>query len=387
MSLRALAAAVALASLSSAAVPAGYSSLGSTVCSAAGAASVGSGSAGGSAVPLAGGGSLLPALPRRDRTGASISSDLGSYTLLTCGSGSSGALPCSIAPLPATSTLTSAAGAPGTIIQYVRCAAGGPREEQERARRRHRIAPAFPRRARLPFLLQAEGPLLYGALAILMAVLCVLFALALVISRYVCCCCCRANTCVGGCFTCGGAEPSRRSCGCGAVEVRKGGDGGGGDAGAGGGGVALEYPRAERWLTAALLAVFLLFILAFTIIGAVAGLTALPASLSQAAPVLTAAAQPWANALLDATQTLLVNLGSNTIAPNLLALNAVRARRSLLSRPALAASHQDALPQPSFPHQSSCFYPADRAIGGEPAAHGVDADIHFELDHRTAVGG
>ena len=129
--------------------------------------------------------------------------------------------------------------------------------------------------------------------------------------------------------------------------MRKAGDGGGE------GGVALEYPRAERWLTAALLAIFLCFILAFTIIGAVAGLTALPASLSQAAPVLTAAAQPWANALLDAVQTLLVNLGSNTIAPNLLAINSGRAlpptqtwRLVLAARPNRASPHHYCLPRP-----------------------------------------
>ena len=95
--------------------PPGYAPLSTTVCSAAGAAAL---TAGG--VPAASGGSsVMPALPRRDRTGASISSDLGTYTIVNCGAGAgSGALPCALAPLPPVSSLATAAGAPNTVIQY-----------------------------------------------------------------------------------------------------------------------------------------------------------------------------------------------------------------------------------------------------------------------------
>lgn len=86
----------------------------------------------------------------------------------------------------------------------------------------------------------------------------------------------------------------------------------------------LAYPPAERWLTGILLGVFLIFVAAITIVGAISGLTALPASVSQAAPVVTAAWQPWVNSILNNAQELIVSLGSAVIGPNLVALNAVR---------------------------------------------------------------
>ena len=94
-----------------------YSPLSTTVCSAAGTSTITA-----AGVAGAGGGSIIPALPRRDRTGTIISSDIGSYSIFTCGSGlGTSTFPCALPTLPPVSALYSQQQQmPGSVFQYVR---------------------------------------------------------------------------------------------------------------------------------------------------------------------------------------------------------------------------------------------------------------------------
>lgn len=152
---------------------------------------------------------VLPTLPRMDRAGKSIPSDMGTYSFLDCSIADS-SLSCTFNnPFEGSGWKTSD-GAPGSALQY------------------------------------AEGPGLYAAVAIAMALLSILFTIVFVIGRY-CCLCCKRTSCVAVTFQCGGYEPTRRMCGCGAATDAKTGQ--------------VAYPRAERILTTLLLWTFLILVL------------------------------------------------------------------------------------------------------------------------------
>ena len=155
-SLRAFLAAAA-AFFASAQTPAGYSALSTQVC------------VNGLGNAASAGANVVPSLPRLNRRGARISSDIGSYSLVSC-SGVGGLGGCSLA-LPSNLASALQSGAPNTILAYV------------------------------------EGPLGYGAVGIVFAVLSFLFAIVFTFARCCCGCCCRRDTYLGLCCTAGGSEP------------------------------------------------------------------------------------------------------------------------------------------------------------------------------------
>lgn len=156
-----------LATFAVAAVPPGYAPVTDEVCS-------------GSAA------NILHKLPRMSFGGGKQSGDLGSYDVLSCNTAAS-SISCSVVdPLRS-----------GKLPQVLR--------------------------SDDPTLLRyAQGPILYSALAIVLAVLSVLLMIGFIIGRYCCCCyacCCNARGCCYITMTCGNSEPTRRLCGCGVVQV------------------------------------------------------------------------------------------------------------------------------------------------------------------------
>lgn len=252
----------------------------------------------------------MPTLPRLDRKGRAVSSDLGSYPILS-GTGaplnvtftSSGGFNVgfsSNSPFQ-TSTFASPDGAPNTLVAYI------------------------------------DGVGLYFVLGLVMTLASIVFTAAFCIGRYCCCCCSRTNCCCV-CFQCCAHEPTIRLCGCGAVEVEASdGDGGApakrsilmgpartpsiGDANT----VRYAYPRIEIILTYSLFVVFLVLVVAFVLLGLTRGFLGIPAAGKDIAPTITAAIMPIADLFIDKVQNLLVVLGSSVLAPQLLAFNTVSA--------------------------------------------------------------
>lgn len=259
-----------------------------------------------------------------DRTGKSISSDIGSYSVLKCktttpSGGGSPSVSCVVNDPFDKSVYPNAlgsAGAPGTVLQY------------------------------------AEGPAMYGIIAFVMAALSVLFTTCFICGRYVLCCCPRTSCCCVA-LQCGGHEPTRRMCCCGVVAkadvpppseaiaaaataagsptvAKK------AQAARGAASAHLdrfgqplpfppqEYPKWERRLTLLLMAVFWAFTFSFMIIGAVLGFTDLPKGVAQAAPTLTAAYMPIVTAAYARIGDLVIRLAGGVFAPTALALNTVR---------------------------------------------------------------
>lgn len=277
---------------------------------------------------------ILPKLPRLDRTGKSISSDLGSYSLLKCrtttpSGGGSPTVSCSFND-PFDKSMhpdaLGSSGAPGTVLQY------------------------------------AEGPALYGILAFVMAALSVLFTTCFICGRYFLCCCPRTSCC---CITlqCGGHEPTRRLCCCGVIpkkDVPPPSEAIASAATAAGSPSASkktkaqtaratpsihldrfgqplpfppqEYPKWERRLTLLLMLLFWAFTCSFMIIGAILGFTDLPKGAAQAAPTLTAAYMPIVTAAYSRIGDLVIRLAGGVLAPSALAFNRVRCRLCAQSR-------------------------------------------------------
>ena len=212
---------------------------------------------------------VLHKLPHVNQQAKPVSADLGSYDIVSCSTGGGSSLSCE---MDGSYDMDAISNAPAnSVIQY------------------------------------GQSVVIYSGVAIVLAVLCILFSCLFVIGRYCCACCGRTNCCAKT-IQCGGYEPTARQCGCGVVTDTT-------------GMKAAAYPRRERIATAVALWSFLATITAFIIIGAVRGFLGFPEAAKEVAPALTSAFMPTINGLLASTQGLVADMGSTVLAPTLLNLN------------------------------------------------------------------